>query len=50
MRQLLKLPELDDPEPPPFLRSWTNVYAAVLAWLAILIAIFYGFTRYFQQA
>jgi hypothetical protein len=32
-------------EPPPFLRTWPRVYAAVLAWLALLIVLFYLFTR-----
>lgn len=41
------LPGEDDPEPPPFLGTWPNVYRAVLAWLALVILVFYGFTRYF---
>jgi hypothetical protein len=40
-------PETYDAEPPPFLGSWGNVYLVVVAWLAFLIALFYGFTRYF---
>ena len=32
-------------EPPPFLRTWPRVYAAVLGWLALLIVLFYLFTR-----
>jgi hypothetical protein len=48
----LRLPALPeatfDPEPPPILGSWRNVYLATLAWLAFLILIFYGFTRYFS--
>lgn len=35
-------------EPPPFLGAWHRVYAAVLAYLALLIALFYGFTRAFS--
>lgn len=31
---------------PPF-KKWRQVYAFVLLWLALLIAIFYLFTRYF---
>jgi hypothetical protein len=34
-------------EPPPFLGSWRRVYAAVLIYLAFLIAGFYVFTRVF---
>jgi hypothetical protein len=40
-------PEAYDSEPPPILGSWRNVYIVVLAWLALLIALFYLFTRYF---
>ena len=40
-------PETYDSEPPPFLRTWRNVYIFVLAWLALLIGLFYAFTRYF---
>ena len=36
-------------EPPPFLRTWRRVYTAVLAWLALLIALFYWFTRTFAR-
>jgi hypothetical protein len=34
-------------EPPPFLGSWRRVYAAVIVWLALLIVLFYGFSRRF---
>ena len=34
-------------EKPPIGRSWAALYAAVLAWLAVMIAIFYAFTRAF---
>jgi hypothetical protein len=34
-------------EPPPILGSWPRLYAAVLGWLAILIAAFYLFARRF---
>jgi hypothetical protein len=37
-----------DPEPPPILGSWRNVYITALGWLAFLIVLFYGFTRYFS--
>jgi hypothetical protein len=40
-------PEAYDSEPPPFLGTWGKVYAFVLAWLALLICLFYAFTRYF---
>ena len=32
-------------DPPPFLGSWRRVYLAVVAWLVILIAVFYLFAR-----
>jgi len=35
-------------EPPPFLGAWPRVYAAVLIYLACLIAVFYVFTRMFS--
>jgi hypothetical protein len=35
-------------EPPPFLGSWRRVYIAVLVYLALLIALFYAFTRVFS--
>ncbi|MGD0014760.1 MAG: hypothetical protein ABSD56_10090 [Bryobacteraceae bacterium] len=35
-------------EPPPFLGAWRRVYAAILAYLAALIALFYLFTRAFR--
>lgn len=35
-------------EPPPFLRSWKNVYGAVLCYLAALIALLYVITRRFS--
>jgi hypothetical protein len=40
-------PETYDSEPPPILRTWRNVYIFVLGWLALLIVLFYLFTRYF---
>lgn len=40
-------PERNDrSEPPPLLGSWRNVYALVLAVLAVLIALFYLLTRW----
>jgi hypothetical protein len=35
-------------EAPPFGRSWTTLYALVLAFLAVLIVLFYLFTRAFR--
>jgi len=35
-------------EPPPFGRSWRALYAAVLAWLGVLVVLFYLFTRAFR--
>ena len=35
-------------EPPPLLGSWRNINIVVLAWLAILIFLFYEFTEYFS--
>ena len=34
-------------EPPPILGSWPRVYLAVLGWLALLILLFWLFTRAF---
>jgi hypothetical protein len=39
--------ETYDNEPPPVLRTWTQVYLVVLGWLAIVIGVCYAFTRYF---
>jgi hypothetical protein len=35
-------------EPPPFFGTWQRLYAAVLIYLAVLIAAFYAFTRAWQ--
>ena len=40
-------PETYDAEPPPVLGSWRNVYVFVIGWLAVLISLFWLFTRYF---
>ncbi len=32
-------------EPPPLLGSWRRLYAAIVGYLALLIALFYVFTR-----
>jgi len=38
----------EDPrEPPPFLRAWGRVYAALVVYLAALIALFWWFGRKF---
>lgn len=34
-------------EPPPFGRGWRTLYAAVLVNLAVLVVLFYLFTRAF---
>ena len=41
-------PEMREGEPPPILGRWRNMNIAVLAWLAILILLFYAFTQYFS--
>jgi hypothetical protein len=33
-------------DPPPFLGSWRNVYLLVAIELAVLVALFYAFTRW----
>jgi hypothetical protein len=35
-------------EPPPFLGTWKRVYAAILAYLAAVISVFYLFTRAYR--
>ena len=34
-------------EPPPFLGAWRNLYLIVLVELALLIGLFWWFTRHF---
>ncbi len=34
-------------EPPPVLGSWRRLYALVLAWLAVLIALLWALTKAF---
>ena len=36
-------------DPPPFLRTWERVYAAVIAYLAVIILLFFWFTRAFNR-
>ncbi len=35
-------------EPPPFLGKWGRIYAVIIGYLALLITLFYLFTRYFS--
>ena len=35
-------------EPPPIGRTWNRLYAAVLINLAVLVVLFYAFTKAFQ--
>ena len=45
----MKIPEsMRGGEPPPILGRWRNVNIVVLLWLAVLIGLFYAFTRYFS--
>lgn len=38
----------EDPEaPPPIMKSWKRLYAVVLLNLAVLVALFYAFTKAF---
>ena len=36
-------------EPPPFLGTWPRVYAAIIVYLVVLIALFALFTRTFNR-
>lgn len=36
-------------EPPPFLRTWKRVYAAVILYLAVLIALLAWFTFHWNR-
>ncbi len=40
-------PAGDIEEPPPFFGTWRRVYLGVIGWLALLILLFYCFTRGF---
>lgn len=33
---------------PPFMSTWGRLYAAIVAYLFFLIALFYAFTRTYQ--
>jgi hypothetical protein len=35
-------------EPPPFLGTWGRVYTAILIYLAVIIFVFYLFTRAYR--
>jgi hypothetical protein len=35
-------------EPPPVGKTWRRLYAAVLLWLVVQIALFYAFTKAFE--
>ena len=41
--------EKREEEPPPFLGSWRNIYAAIALYLVALIALFTLFTRSFNR-
>jgi hypothetical protein len=34
-------------EPPPFLGRWPRVYILVICWLAVVLSLFYVFSRAF---
>ena len=34
-------------EPPPILGAWSRVYVLVVCWLAVVISLFYVFSRVF---
>jgi hypothetical protein len=36
-------------EPPPILKTWPRLYAAVLGWLVVLIVLFDLLTRTFNR-
>ena len=42
--------DLMSEEPPPFLKRWSRVYAAVLIYLFLLIIALYVITRLFEPA
>ncbi len=41
-------PDNDGEEKPPVLKSWNKLYLFVIAQTALLILIFYLFTRFFE--
>lgn len=42
-------PRPEDEEKPPIFREWNQLYAAVLAFLLVVILFFYWFTRTFNR-
>ncbi len=44
------MPELRDvpDKPPPFLGTWRRVYLAIVIYLAVLISLFFLFTRAYR--
>jgi len=38
-------PKRDPEERPPILGSWERVYAVVIAWIVLLIILFFWFTK-----
>ena len=49
MRQPAAKPDRpkQEEEPPPFLGTWRRVYMVVIGWLALLILLFFLFSRRF---
>jgi hypothetical protein len=39
---------VDEESPPPFLKTWNNLYTLVLGNLVVLIVLFYIFTKVFE--
>ena len=39
---------MDDEGPPPFCGTWPRLYAAIAGYLALLITLFYLFTRAYR--
>jgi hypothetical protein len=37
-----------DPDLPPFITTWNRFYAIVLAWLVLLIFVFWLITKHFE--
>lgn len=48
MTEELDPQEVDVEEPPPLFKSWTTWYAVVLINLAVLVLLFYWFTKTFE--
>ena len=41
-------PTAGPPDRPPIAKTWPRLYALVLIWLAVQVAIYYAFTRAFE--